>query len=44
VQLNRISSDRRKWLPNSVGFFSVRSAYEVQQSRIAVAALDPQTE
>ncbi|CAJ2670577.1 unnamed protein product [Trifolium pratense] len=44
VQPNRINSDRRKLLPNSAGFFSVRSTYEVQQSRIPVAALDPQIE
>ncbi|MCH90497.1 hypothetical protein A2U01_0011413 [Trifolium medium] len=31
VQPNCSSRDRRKWIPNSAGFFSVCSAYEAQQ-------------
>ncbi|MCI64146.1 hypothetical protein A2U01_0085403, partial [Trifolium medium] len=36
---NSNSSDRRKWKPNSVGLFSVRSAYEVQQSLTQTAPI-----
>ncbi|MCI07982.1 putative ribonuclease H protein, partial [Trifolium medium] len=44
VQPKCSSRDKRRWIPNSAGFFSVRSAYEVQQSRLEVAAICTQTE
>ncbi|MCI05031.1 ribonuclease H protein, partial [Trifolium medium] len=43
VQPNSNISDKRRWKPNSVGLFSVSSAYEAQQNRIEAAAIDPLT-
>ncbi|GAU32181.1 hypothetical protein TSUD_68520 [Trifolium subterraneum] len=41
VQPSMDNGDRRKWIPNTVGFFSVQSAYTVLQNRFILADIDP---
>ncbi|GAU25188.1 hypothetical protein TSUD_150870 [Trifolium subterraneum] len=43
IQPRRDSRDRRRWIPNTNGFFSVRSAYTVFQNRFLLSEIDPNT-
>ncbi|GAU40281.1 hypothetical protein TSUD_60720 [Trifolium subterraneum] len=40
VQPCREGEDRRRWIPNTVGVFSVKSAYTALQTRIVLTDLD----
>ncbi|GAU39330.1 hypothetical protein TSUD_60810 [Trifolium subterraneum] len=43
VQLCRDSEDKRRWIPNKVGIFTVQSAYVALQNKFNMASIEPNT-